>query len=101
MTPRSAAELEALRLKQELLTHKFYEVLQGLSFGMSPEEHEVVEEYIENREFGIAFDRLCDVVLPGKATTEQDRIVIRLGLEMGPIASRNAELHPWLVAAEL
>ena len=101
MTPRTEAELEEFRQKQELLTRRFYDVLPGLSFVMSPEEHEVVEHYLEHREFALAFDRLCDVVLPGKQTTKHDRVMIReLGLEVGQISTENATLHPWLVAAE-
>ncbi len=61
----------------------------------------MVEHYVEHREFGLAFDILCDVVLPDKTLTNDDRTAMRrIGLQMGPIDEANFRLLPWLADKE-
>ena len=99
--PRSDAELEAFRNRVHHLTLAFQELLAGLSFEIPQEERGMVEHYIEHREFGLAFDRLCDSVLPGMVLTPSDRAAIRrVGANFPPTEDFVPEARPWLGAKQ-
>jgi hypothetical protein len=88
---------DAFRRKQAALTEAFEQLLSTLSFSTSIEERSVVEHYIEHREFGLALDRLCDTVFPGKPLTEDDRVAVGdVARQMGGPSAYQLAIVPWL-----